>query len=387
MSNSRRPKGTGSIREHDGRFEASYSFTDLTGQRRRKSKPFDTETAAERWIGARIAEVEAGRTADAGRVTVRGYLEDWLGSLGVTSLEPSTIDWYRSAVERHIIPALGATRLDRLTPTMIEAFLADRVARGRLDGKGGLSPASVKRLRVTLHKALKAAVRKGLLMRNPMELADSPKMPPRDVTVDVWTGDELVRFIEVTEDHRLGAVWRLAAMSGLRREELVGLQWGDVDLKAGRLSIRRAVVSDKGRARVKDPKTPASRRTVELDASTVATLRRWRRAQLEERLRAGTAYSDEGWVVADELGRLMRPDRVGRLFNRLVAATDSPRITIRQLRHSHATDLLAAGEQSKVVQERLGHSSIGVTLDVYSAVLPNMQREAIDRLGARFDAR
>jgi integrase len=289
-------------------------------------------------------------------------------------------------VERHIIPALGATRLDRLTPTMIEAFLADRVARGRLDGKGGLSPASVKRLRVTLHKALKAAVRKGLLMRNPMELADSPKMPPRDVTVDVWTGDELVRFIEVTEDHRLGAVWRLAAMSGLRREELVGLQWGDVDLEVGRLSIRRAVVSDKGRARVKDPKTPASRRTVELDAGTVAALRRWRRAQLEERLRAGTAWVDEDWIVADELGRLLRPDRVGRLFNKVVAEAGLRRITIRQLRHSHATDLLAAGEQPKVVQERLGHSSIGVTLDVYSAVLPNMQRDAIDRLGARFES-
>ena len=125
------------------------------------------------------------------------------------------------------------------------------------------------------------------------------------------------------------------------------------------------------------------KRSVELDIGTIAALRGWRRTQLEERLRAGTAWVDEDWVVADELGLVLRPDRVGKLFDRLASAAGMRPITIRQLRHSHATALLAAGESPKIVQERLGHASIRTTLDVYSAVLPNMQREAVDRLTAK----
>ena len=127
---SRRPKGSGSIRERDGRYEASYSFTDPAGKRRRRSKLFTTRTAARRWLTAGIAEAESGQVADPGKLTLRGYLEDWLGSLGLTSLEPATVSWYGSAVRRHIIPLLGDQRLDKLSPVMIEAFLADRAERG-----------------------------------------------------------------------------------------------------------------------------------------------------------------------------------------------------------------------------------------------------------------
>jgi len=271
---------------------------------------------------------------------------------------------------------------------MIESFLADKAENGRLDGTGGLGPASVRRLQVTLRKALEAAVRKGMLARNPADLADSPRMPPRDVTVDVWTADELSRFIEATRTDRLAAVWRLAAMSGLRRSELVGLQWPDIDLDGGWLSIRRSVVIvDGGPPHVKAPKTAKSRRTVELDNRTVSALRGWRRAQLGERLRAGDAWTSGEWVVADELGAYLRPDWLGKRFVALSRAAGLRTITIRQLRHSHATALLSAGESPKVVQERLGHSSISVTLDVYSAVLPNMQRDAVERLADTFDAR
>jgi integrase len=321
-------------------------------------------------------------------LTVGDYLDDWLGSLGIAQLEAATVSWYRSAVKRHIVPVLGDVRLSRLSAVQVEAFLADKAKSGRLDGTGGLGPASVRRLQVTLHKALDAAVRKGLLEQNTVDLADSPKLPPRDVTVDVWTTEELAVFVEATRSDRLAAVWRLAAMSGLRRSELCGLKWSDIDLDTRRLSVRRAVVIvDGGPIRIKPPKTARSRRTVELDAGTVVELRGWRRAQLEERLRAGTAWADEDWIVADELGQVLRPDRVGKLFDRLAAAIGLRRITIRLLRHSHATALLTAGESPKVVQERLGHSSIGVTLDVYSAVLPNMQRDAVDRLAAIMEAR
>ncbi|MDH3399027.1 MAG: site-specific integrase, partial [Acidimicrobiia bacterium] len=204
---------------------------------------------------------------------------------------------------------------------------------------------------------------------------------------DVWTPDELAKFVNETNCDRLAAVWRIAAMTGLRRSEVCGLTWPDVDLEVGVISVRRAAVVADGRRHVKAPKTAASRRTVEMDVRTTQVLREWRKLQIEERLRAGEAWHDGQWVVADQLGMPIHPDWLSTLFARRAAELGLRPITLRQLRHSHATALLRAGAHPKVVQERLGHSSIRVTLDVYSAVLPNMQREAVERLAHMFDAR
>lgn len=375
----RRPKGTGSIRERDGRFQATFSFTDATGRRRRSSRLFRTRTDARSWLNERLADVRSGRVARAEDLTVGEYLTDWIESLGRGGLEPTTLTWYRSAVRRHIIPALGTLKLSNLNAIVIEAFLAAKAKSGRLDGGGGLSPASVRRLQVTLHKALDAAVRRGMLASNPADLAEAPKSPQLDGSTDVWSPKQLINFIEASGSDRLAGVWRLAAMTGLRRSEICGLKWSDVDLEARIISVRRAAVVVDGHRYVKSPKTPASRRTVELDKGTALALKEWRTRQLEERLRAGEAWQDGQWVVADELGEPIHPDWLSNLFGRQVAKAGLPRITVRQLRHSHATALLRSGAHPKIVQERLGHSSIRVILDVYSAVLPNMQ-EAVERL-------
>lgn len=380
MTKQRRDKGTGSIRLRDSRWEATYSYLDNSGVRRRRSARFPTKTEGRKWLTARLAEVAGGHTADPGSITVGQYLEEWLGSLGMAQLEAATLSWYRSAVVRHIVPKLGGVKLGRVTPTLIEAFLAEKTQNGRLDGAGGLGPISVRRLAVTLHKALDAAVRKGLLARNPCDLADPLEVPEVDVTLDVWTPEELARFVAETSTDRLAALWRLDAMTGLRRSEVCGLQWPDLDLEGRRLSVRRAVVIVDGMPHVKAPKTTKSRRTVELDSQTVLVLREHRRHQLEERLKAGTAWAPGEWCFTNEIGQPLRPDWVGRRFSTLVAGTELRPIAMRQLRHSHATALLRAGAHPKVVQERLGHRSITITLDTYSAVLPNMQRDAVEQL-------
>jgi integrase len=387
MTKARRDKGTGSIRERGAGFQARYSYVDPSGRRKTRSAQFSTRTDARRWLTARLAEAAGGGTADPGSVTLGSYLEEWLGSLGMSQLEAATIAWYRSAVMRHIVPSLGNVKLARLSPTMIESFLAEKAARGRLASPGRpelaggpLSSVSVRRLQVTLHKALDAAVRKGMLIRNPCDLADKPKVPRADVTLDVWTPTELSRFVEVSTEDRLAALWRLDAMTGLRRSEVCALQWSDLDLDGGRLSVRRAVVIVDGMPYVKSPKTTRSRRTVELDIATIAALREHRRRQLEERLLAGTAWAGGDWVFSNEIGEPVRPDWVTKRFSALIATNGLRPISMRQLRHSHATALLVAGEHPKVVQERLGHSSISITLDTYSAVLPNMQRDAVERL-------
>jgi integrase len=343
---------------------------------------FPTRTEARAWLNARLAEVGSGRISDAGAVTLGEYLGDWLGSLGMAQLEAATVSWYKSAVTRHIVPALGSVRLGRLSAVQIEAFLADKAERGRLDGKGGLGPASVRRLQVTLHKALDAAVRKGLLAFNPADLADKPKIPPRDVTEAVWAPETTSAFLAATTSDREHPLWHLAAWTGLRREELAGLQWGDIDLDAGTLSVRRARTQVDGKPILKGPKSAASRRTIDLDAETVAVLRRWKVAQLEERLRAGTAWEPGEWCFTNEIGAPWRPDALTLAFVRRVKALDLPATDIKGLRHAHATALLRAGVHPKVVQERLGHSSIAVTMDIYSSVLPGMQREAVEKLAA-----
>lgn len=386
MTSSRRPKGTGSIRNRGAKWQARYSFVDGTGTRRERTKNFGSKSEARVWLNARLAEAASGLVADSGGVTLGAFLHDWLDSVGVVRLEAATQSWYRSAVERHIVPSLGNVRLDRLTPVMIERFLGEKTDSGRLDGSGGLGTRSVRRLYVTLHKALNTAVRQGLITRNPADMADKPRQSLRDATLDVWTPDELASFLLAVSDERLSSIWRLAAMTGMRRSELCGLQWSDVDLEGRSLHVRRAVVVVDGVTIEKAPKTKASGRSIDLDQTTADSLREWRRSQLEERMRAGAAWESGDWVVTDEIGVPIRPDRLSKTFRRTVENSGLRRIPFRQLRHSHATALLRSGAHPKVVQERLGHSSVSVTLDTYSAVLPNMQMQAIEDLARMFDA-
>ena len=280
------------------------------------------------------------------------------------------------------MPALGRVKLAKLSALQIESFLAEKAESGRLDGKGGLGPASVRRLQVTLNKSLDAAVRKGLLTTNPATLADKPRLPARDVTEDVWTPDHMAEFLEATKAERHAALWRVACMTGLRRSELAGLQWGDLDLDSGALSVKRARTQVDGVPIVKSPKTATSRRIVDLDAESVAELKRWKVVQVAERLRAGTAWESGDWCFTNEIGRPWRPDTLTCTFKRRSKAVGLPPTNISGLRHAHSTALLRAGAHPKVVQERLGHSSIKVTMDIYSSVLPGMQREAVDRLAA-----
>jgi integrase len=348
------------------------------GKRRRRSKTFPTRTEARKWLNACLAEVGAGRVYDSGALTMGEYLDDWLGSLGIQQLEAATVSWYKSAVERHIVPALGHIRLSRLTGTSIEAFLADKAAHGRLDGKGGLGPSSVRRLRVTLHKAMDAAVRHGLIPSNPVDLADTVRVPAKDVTETTWTPDVLETFLEATRTEREHPIWHVAGWTGLRRSELCALQWGDIDGDV--ISIRRARVEVDGRVVVKGPKSAKSRRTVDLDGDTVAVLSAWRKRQLEERLLAGSGWESGDWVFTDRVGRPWYPSQLTKVFTRRVTALGLPATDVKGLRHAHATALLASGTHPEVVRERLGHSSISVTIDIYSSVVPGMQRDAVERL-------
>jgi integrase len=200
-----------------------------------------------------------------------------------------------------------------------------------------------------------------------------------------WTADVLRRFLDHVRDDRLFSAWRLAASTGLRRGELLGLRWQDVDLDAGRVSVRQTLTTVGNKAAFGEPKTARCKRNLALDGVTIGVLRSWRTRQAEERLGFGPAWQDTGLVFSREDGSLIHPDTFSFWFERQVRAAGVSRIRFHDLRHTHATLALQAGVPAKVVSERLGHATVAFTLDVYSHVIPALQEDAAERIAALVD--
>jgi integrase len=226
------------------------------------------------------------------------------------------------------------------------------------------------------------AVEAELVGRNPIASVRRPRA--RSEVMKVWSPEEARAFLAYVREDRFYAAWALLLGRGLRRGEVCGLRWDAVDLDAGRLAITATrVITEDGQVVASRPKTDAGVRRISLDALLVATLRGHRRHQLEERLRAGEAYQDGGFVFTDELGTAYYPDTFSERFDRLVAKAGLPRIRLHDTRHTCATAMLAAGEPVKVVQEMLGHANPAITLAVYAHVLPGMAEQAGERLSAQ----
>jgi integrase len=372
-------------------YQAQASFM-RAGRRHQAARTFNTRKEAEAWLIAKLAEIDRADAPVSGRLTLGGWLRKWSAALDLAvelgELGPSTATWYRGAVEAHLIPGLGHLRLDQLSAVDVEAFYSDRRRRGRLDGSGGLSPVSVRHLHVTLSKALREAVRRRLITRSPLEdLTHRPANASRagGALERVWTPEQLRRFLAIASSDRLAAAWRLGALTGMRRSELLGLPWSAVDLNAGRLAVTRTLVMVGAMPTVGRPKTDRSARTVHLDPVTVRALRQWRAAQRAERLAWGPGWQDTGFCFTREDGSPVRPDSFTDRFGRLAAKAGLPHIPLHGLRHSAATFHLQLGTPVAVVSEMLGHASTAITMDVYTAVLPRMHREAVERFAAALD--
>lgn len=287
-------------------------------------------------------------------------------------------------VRVHLAPGLGGVPLQGLTPPMLNRLYAELLAGGRRDGKP-LSARSVRLVHATIRKALQDGVRWGRLARNVADLADPPsakiERQSRREAMRTWSASELRAFLAHVAEDRLAGLWHLAATTGLRRAELAGLRWQDVDLEAGRLAVSRGLVAVA--YAVSESGTKSGKvRTVDLDPDTVAALRAHRRAQAAEQLALGPAYRECGLVFCREDGESLHPDRITAMFRRHVAAAGLPTIRLHDLRHTHASLLMAAGVHPKVIQERLGHHSSAFTMDTYAHVSAGLQAQAAATFGA-----
>ena len=363
---------------------------------------FATEQEAKVARNAARAAADQGTAVAATRITVRDYLEDWLEA-SASRVRPTTLVSYSLHVHRYIVPAIGAGRLQQLTPAMIDKMNAALLKSGRMPRREpvegekpapaqGLSPATVRRCGATLHKALGDAVRKKLIPYNPADAVDLPRVKAGGADgagdLPVWTRLQLDKFLTHVAGERLFPMWRLAAWTGMRRGEVAGITWRDVDTDAGTITVRRARVNvTSADVRESKPKTARGRRRVELDEETRVALAAWRERHDAERKAWPGVWPGDDLVFTLEDGSGLRPDYLSRTFRARAARAGLPVIRFHDLRHTHATLLLAAGVPVKVVSERLGHSTVAFTMDVYQHVLPGQQREAVQALADAAPAR
>ena len=347
-------------------------------QRHRWYPAGETRKGAEKILGDLVKRHHDGDYRAPDRITLGDYLtERWL-PIKRSQLRRSTFDSYRRNIDNHVLPRIGGIPLQRLTPEDLDEFYARLLVDGKLNGGGGgLSVKTVRYLHTTLRKALADAHRKGSVQRNVADLADPPKLssaPRRQMKV--WNAEQLREFLEGAREHRLYPAIYLAANTGMRRGEILGIRWEDIDLDVLRLSVRQSVLNVSYKVEISDVKTDMSRRTVDLDPRTVTVLKAWRKTQLEERVALGARPRDDSLVFADPDGTPIHPDSYSQSFERLVSGASVPRIRLHDLRHTHATILLKAGVPAKVVSERLGHANVAFTMSVYQHILPGMQADA-----------
>lgn len=302
------------------------------------------------------------------KVSLERFLwEMWLPAVK-TTVRTSTYLSYQSHLRNHICPYIGDKRLDRIDGATLNELYATLLDRGRADGTS-LSPSTVKRVHVVLHRAFRDAMRWELITRNPAASADPPKLrASRQVQFSTWTADELRRFLDFTRNDRLYPLWLLLATTGMRRGEVLGLRWCDVDLERGEAAVRQTVVSHHYVIAMSEPKTARGRRVIALDAHTVAALAIYKNERSPER--------DDELLFCYRTKTPLNPIDISKRFVRLSKCAGLRRIRLHDLRHTHATLALQAGIHPKIVSERLGHSTIAFTLDIYSHAIPHLQKEA-----------
>jgi integrase len=347
----------------------------VTGKRRQKRVSAPTRRECEEKVREVLNQADVMLFADAEKLTFAAYLVRWLESVE-PSLRPATFRRYRDMLNRHAVPLIGHIKLSKLSPLDLQRLYADRL-------DSGLSRTTVHHLHVVLHRTLKQAVRWGLVPRIVTEMVDAPRRTFPEITT--WNAEQVTTFLEAGDQHDLAALWRLALLTGMRRGELLGLKWEDLDLERGTLAVRRTLSRGNGGTwELGHPKTASGRRSIALPKSCVSALRKHRVNQNIERLRLGELWEDHGFVFTNRTGGPLHANSLALQFGKLAKATGLPKIRFHDLRHTSATLLLAQGVHPKIVQERLGHADISMTLNRYSHVTPDVQRLAADALDEAF---
>jgi len=363
MSKRRRAKGEGSISRRPG---GKWLAQRWVGNQR-ISRVFGTQKESSDWLRELANQVDGGLTLASRSVTLGVFLDEWLESMR-SNLKATSWQDYHWVVKSQIKPWLGKVKLRDLRARQIQAFY-------NTQSREGVSQHTLRKIHAILHKSLKQATRWDMISANPAASVDRPKQ--RRVEMTAWTEEQARSFLSGVKESRHVNLYFLAIATGLRQGELLGLQWKDVDWGGSRLQIQRQVQRIKGKGLVfTEPKSRAGRRSVVLGPSSMARLKAQRMLQDAEKAFSGKRWEEHDLIFASTRGTPLDQSNVVMDFKAHLRRLGLPEIRFHDLRHTAATIMLQEGIPSKVVQERLGHSQISVTLDTYSHVLPSMQEEA-----------
>ena len=371
-------------RTEGGSFTAFWAAKDASsGRWRQHSKAgFKTKGAAQKHLNVVVGKVTQGEWKPDKPVTVAELLNDhWLPSQKARELRSATLAQYKGVVDNWIVPRLGALKVASLTPATVVEYMTALRSEPSAHGRAGLSARSVQLATGILKSACSWAVGAEFIGRNPIASVRRPRA--QAPAMKVWTADQARAFLTFTHDDRLSVAWALLLGRALRRGELLGLKWPAVDLEGGALRIDTTLIIANGRTAESRPKTAAGRRQIPLDPTLVGLLRSHRARQAAEKLAAGEAYDDGGYVIADELGHPYYPGTISVLFKRRAKAAGQAILRLHDCRHTAASLMLADGVPVKVVSEILGHASPVITLSVYAHVLPGMAEQAGAALSAQ----
>jgi len=353
----------------------------VTGREIRRWHAAGTDKAAAEQLARKLAKELRGPD-DRGRGLCFGAFltQTWLPAKRI-ELRPLTFRGYERIVERHVLPALGATQIRRLRPEQLETLYESKLR--PTDGSRSLAPKTVREIHVVIRGALNDAPQRGYVTKNVAHIAKAPRLRPGEEQT-AWTAEQLATFLRCAAGHRyFPALWT-SAFTGMRRGELLGLKWSDFDTRDATVSINRAL-QDVDYEVVETPditphigasrgKTNSARRRIDLDPLTIDVLSAWKSWQATERSAAGLEPSE--WMFTDVHGDVIHPQAISQAFDRMVRRAPVPKVRFHDLRHTHATLLIAGGVPPKVVSERLGHSKTSFTADTYQHVLPGMQADA-----------
>ena len=334
-----------------------------------------TKKEAEKRLSELLHQLDTGTFMRPSKTTLEEYLEKWLSNYAKPNLSPRGFERYAGIIRKHLIPDMGSITLTQLRPEHLQKHYTARL-------NDGLSARTVRYHHAVIHKALQTAVKWGLVSHNVADGVDVPRA--RRNEMQTWDEDEITRFLETAKDSPYYALFYTALYTGMRRSELLGLKWGDVDFIMSQVYVNRSLHHLKDGSYVfTQPKSTRSRRTIALSPSAILTLRDHYEKQKLERAMLGISLKDDDLVFSQLDGKPLRPNTVTRAWTMLAGRAGVKVIRLHDARHTHASLMLKQGVHPKIVQERLGHASIQMTLDTYSHVAPGLQQaaaEGFDRL-------
>lgn len=339
---------------------------------------YKTKKEAEKALVSILNQLETNTFVNPEKLTLAEYLRQWMINYVEPNLAPKTIDGYRVNIERHIIPSLGNILLQKLQPIHIQQFYKSKLENGRFDGKGSLSAKSVLYIHRVLRKALSSALKMQLVPRN---VADAVELPKQKAFYAKFLNEqEIKELLNAFKNTNAYIPVLLATCLGLRRGEALGLKWKDIDFKNRTISIVRSLLPHKSGPIFHEPKTKNSRRTIVLSSAIITELEKHKSEQDDQRNLLGKAYKNNELVTCSSDGSPINPATFSHTFARTLMKNNLTHIRFHDLRHSNATLMLKHNISPKVASERLGHSNISITLDIYSHVLKEMQEDAAQKL-------